>query len=347
MPQLHASSLYKSIFVLAAIVLGLTFIYFIHNVILLFIFGAVVAYALNPVIGWLHRRRVPRIASILVVLLVLLSMATVGFSYLIPALIDQVQTIIANIPGWVSAESKWWQQMVAQQPFLASYQLDSQEIVKRMTSVTQTVLEVVGSLLTIVAGLLIALIIGLYALVNPTHIADSVLRMVPPLHQATVRRVAREINVRIGGWLRGIITLSFATMVVTYLVYHFVFHLPYALTLAVVTAMLEIIPIVGPITAAIIAGASAFMQEPMLGVYVVLFYTSWRFTTDYWLTPKIMGTHVGLHPLTIIFAVLAMAELFGAIGLFLAIPTAATIKIIIEEVYIPHIHKQQAVPDEA
>jgi len=338
--QLTTSSLYKSVIVFIAAILGLFFIYLIRNVIILFVLAAILAYAVNPLVSWLDAHRVRRIFSVIVVIGGLVAASIIGISYLIPAIIDQIQAISANIPSWARDANSIWTDLVERAPFLGTYQLDTQAIVDRATAATEPILGLIQGVITLVIALVLTIVIALYALVEPHKIKSALTTLVPPSQQELANRLIKQVNLRIGGWLRGIIIIATTTSVVSYVFYAYVFQLPYALTLAVATGLFEIVPILGPIVAGVVAGGVAFFHEPILGLYVVLFITVTRLIVDYWLAPKVMGHQVGIHPLAVIFSVLVMAELVGPVGIFLAVPVAAIFKIIIDEVYVPRISGQ-------
>lgn len=335
--QLTNSSLYKSVFVFIAAILGLFFVFYIREVLILFVLGAILAYAVNPLVSWLDSHRVSRVFSVIVVVGGIVAASIVGISYLIPAIIDQVQAISGQIPNWVRTANSLWGDLVERAPFLGTYQIDTQQLVERATAATEPILGLIQGVITLVVALILTIVIALYSLVDPHKIKNALTTLVPPTQKELADRLILQVNLRIGGWLRGIIIIAITTSLVSYVFYAYVFKLPYALTLAVATGLFEVVPILGPIVAGVVAGSVAFFHEPILGLYVVLFITVTRLIVDYWLAPKVMGHQVGVHPLAVIFSVLVMAELIGPVGIFLAVPVAAILKIIVDEVYVPRI----------
>lgn len=338
--QLTTSSLYKSVIVFIAAILGLVFVYMIRDVLILFVLAAILAYAVNPLVSWLDAHRIRRTFSVIVVIGGLVAASIVGISYLIPAIIDQVQAISANIPSWVRDANSLWTDLVERAPFLGTYQIDTQQLVEQATAATEPILGLIQGVITLIVALVLIIVIALYSLVDPHKLKNALTTMVPPTQQELANRLVKQVNLRIGGWLRGIIIIAITTSVVSYIFYAYVFKIPYALTLAVATGLFEVVPILGPIVAGVVAGGVAFFHEPILGLYVVLFITVTRLIVDYWLAPKVMGHQVGIHPLAVIFSVLVMAELIGPVGIFLAVPVAAILKIVIDEVYVPRISGQ-------
>jgi predicted PurR-regulated permease PerM len=115
---------------------------------------------------------------------------------------------------------------------------------------------------------------------------------------------------------------------------HFVFHLKYALLIAILSGFLEIIPVLGPILATTIATVVGIAQIGVdSALFIILCYTGARWAEDYIIVPRVMGHYVELHPLAVIFAVLCGEVIAGALGMLIAIPVAASIKVILDFCY--------------
>jgi predicted PurR-regulated permease PerM len=103
------------------------------------------------------------------------------------------------------------------------------------------------------------------------------------------------------------------------------FHVPYAAILGVAAGLAEFVPIIGPVMIALVSAVVAGLNAPMLGVWVLLFLGILRVIEDYVIYPRLMGSNIHLHPLGVILAVLAGAELGGAIGVILSVPILAIV----------------------
>jgi predicted PurR-regulated permease PerM len=154
---------------------------------------------------------------------------------------------------------------------------------------------------------------------------------VPRERRNEVRNVSFEIHQTLGRFLRRQLVLVALVAVATFLGLEFIFHLRYALPLAVATGLVEIIPFIGPVLAGSVAAIIAISQggtSLMLGV--IVFYFVVRQIEDQIVAPVVLGRAVELHPLIVIFSVLAGGVLFGVLGTLAAVPFAASIKVILE-----------------
>jgi predicted PurR-regulated permease PerM len=176
-----------------------------------------------------------------------------------------------------------------------------------------------------------------YLLLNGQRSVNYLYRFVPDDRVAQVRRVAGRIHIVLGRYLRGQLYLILIMTVASYIVLR-VFKVPYALPIAIGTGILEIIPFVGPIIATTLASLVALSTHgigPMLGVLIAYFVL--RQIEDQIVVPQVIGRVVHLDPVVTIFVVLAGERLAGIIGVLLAVPLAAVMRVIIDEVFPPKV----------
>lgn len=178
---------------------------------------------------------------------------------------------------------------------------------------------------------ILVLILVFYFLLDAERFGRFFIRFAPPDQRDNVRNTAVEIHMVLGRYLRGQLLLIFLMSVITWIGLAFVFHLPYALALGIMTGVLEVLPLVGPVVAGGIAAAIALVAHgPQTALWVVLFYFVMRQLEDQLIMPIVVGHSVELHPVATIFAVLVGGALAGFIGLVLAVPVAAAIKVVLD-----------------
>lgn len=176
-----------------------------------------------------------------------------------------------------------------------------------------------------------------YLLLNGQRSVNYLYRFVPDDRVAQAQRVAGRIHIVLGRYLRGQLYLILIMSVASYVALR-VFGVPYALPIAIGTGVLEIIPFVGPIIAATIASLVALSTQgvgPMLGVLIAYFVL--RQLEDQIVVPQVIGRVVHLDPVVTIFVVLAGERLAGIIGVLLAVPLAAAVRVIIDEIFPPKV----------
>jgi predicted PurR-regulated permease PerM len=173
-----------------------------------------------------------------------------------------------------------------------------------------------------------------YFLIDGQNFFRYLLRFVPPEHRLHVQHLSAQIHRVLGRYLRGQLVLIVVMSVVTFVVLEWVFRLPYALWLGILTGILEVIPLIGPISAAAIACTIGFSQGgPNEAAGLAIAYFVLRQVEDQLVMPLIVGRAVHVHPLVTIFAVLVGEKIAGVLGMILAVPVAAVIKVVLDYAY--------------
>lgn len=173
-----------------------------------------------------------------------------------------------------------------------------------------------------------------YMLVDGRQLFLYLLRFVPAEHRRHVRWVAAEVHVVLGRYLRGQLLLVCLMSLVTFSVLEWIFHLPYALWVGIITGFLEIIPLIGPVAAGVIACTIGFTRgganeaAALAVTYLVL-----RQVEDQLVMPIVVGRAVHVHPLATIFSVLVGEKIGGILGMILAVPVVASIKVVLDYAY--------------
>jgi predicted PurR-regulated permease PerM len=181
---------------------------------------------------------------------------------------------------------------------------------------------------------LLVIIVSFYLLMSGKQIGAYMLRFVPAGSRTRTGYVAGRIHTVLGAYLRGQLLLILLMSVVSFLVLQFVFNVPYAIPLAILTGFVEILPLIGPAIATVVAAGVALAAHgtgAAVGVIIVFFVL--RELEDNLVMPFVVGRAVELHPLVTIFAVLAGGQIAGIIGMLLAVPVTAAIKVILDFLY--------------
>ena len=183
-------------------------------------------------------------------------------------------------------------------------------------------------------SLLVCVVSSIYFTLDSQAVGRFFLRYVPENRRSGVIELFGQMNVMLSKYVRGQIMLIVIMSTVAWLFLHFALHMKYALPVAILSGFLEIIPVLGPIlatTTATLVGISQF--GPQAALAIIVFYTLARWIEDYVVVPKIIGHAVELHPLAVIFAVLCGETLAGGLGMLIAIPVAACVKLILDFYY--------------
>lgn len=308
-----------------------------------FIWAAVTAYLLFPVVARLERRlHLPRVAAIAVVYVVLIGFLVIAGFQIVPLAVNQVRSLATELPDLIANA----REELVKEPEIryAGFVVDTREVDARIDKLAQEVAERFGReavplvlhTVELLIKTLVYLLTVFYFLLHGDTLLRKLRELAPPRHQETVRRVTGQVNGTFGAYIRGQLILFVIMSAATFVVLT-ILGVEYALVLALATGALELIPIIGPWSAGTIAVLVALSQgtapygwsQPQLAIAVGISYFVLRMIEDHFVIPQLIGRIVRLHPILVIFGVLAGASLGGMLGLLLAVPTLAAGKIIV------------------
>ena len=185
-----------------------------------------------------------------------------------------------------------------------------------------------------------------YMLIDGYSFFHYVLRFEPLEQRTHIEFLSAEIHRVLGRYLRGQLLLIVLMSLVTFVILEWLFRLPYALWMGILTGILEIIPLIGPITAGAIACTIGFSQggaSEAAGLAITYFVL--RQVEDQLVMPIVVGRAVHVHPLVTIFAVLTGEKIGGVLGMIIAVPIAAAIKVVLDYAY-PRVAARIEIPGE-
>jgi predicted PurR-regulated permease PerM len=301
-----------------------------------FLVAAILAYFGSPAVTWAERRRIPRTLGTLLVMLVILVLLLGLLFVLIPLLHSEITQAVRRLPQLVAElntrVAPWLHDTLG-----VELQLDMatvrQLISENIESAETLSLKVLSSLKTggtVVLGILINLalipVVMFYLLRDWNRIVDRVDDLLPRRWLPRVRKIAHEIDKVLAEFLRGQLSVM-GVLAVYYAVGLSIAGLQFALPIGILTGLLVFIPYVGFGLGLILGTLAALLQWSGLPGFlaVVAVYGVGQLLENYVLVPWLVGDRIGLHPLAVIFALLAFGELFGFAGVLLALPVSAAL----------------------
>lgn len=327
------------IFWLAALAVFILALWLLSDILLPFIAGLAIAYLLTPLADRLERLGVNR----LVAALLIITVAVVAFVYLIllvaPILGSQLTSFFEKVPGYVtklqsllSDPSRPWVQKVLGGGFNADKGINDlvSQGVGWLTTFLKSLWSSGRALVSLFSLVVVTPVVAFYLIYDWHRMIRTVDEAVPLQHRETVRQLAREIDAAIAGFVRGqtavcLILGSFYAVALT------VSGLNFGLLIGLISGLITFIPYVGSMTGLVLAVGIAVAQFwPAWGSILVVLgiFLVGQFLEGNVLSPKLVGGSVGLHPVWLIFALLAFGYLFGFVGLLVAVPMAATIGVL-------------------
>ena len=294
-----------------------------------FLFALVLAYLLSPAVSALERRRLAPWLSVLVVYaavaLILAAVATEA----VPVLVREGQHIVAGYPSYtraarVGAGAFWraYQRVPLPAPVRAEANRLIADVAVGIRYAARGTLRVLAAGVPVLAAMVVAPFLAYYMLRDRVRLWAGFWRLFPPRRRPRVAALLSELDLAVGGFLRGQILVALVVGALALLV-AVLFRLPYPLFIALLAAVTDIIPYVGPLLGALPAVAFAVLRSPVEGLWVLLAFLAIHELEGTVVSPYLLGTQVGLHPLLVFGAILVGGDLFGLAGMLLAVPALA------------------------
>ncbi len=308
----------------------------VRSVLILLLISAFLAIGLNPAVEAMERRGVKRGRAVGIVLLGVLAFF-VGFGFaVVPPIIDQIGQLGDKAPDYLRQLQE--NRRVASLDGRFHFLTRAREYIDNPggagTKVFGGVLGVGKVVFSAFFSTLTVLILTLYFLSNLPTIKASAYRAVPRSRRARVGLLADEILERVGGYVGGALVIAACAGITTFIVL-LIFHVPYPVALALLVALTDLIPLVGATVGAAVVTVVAFFVSTKVGIFVGVYYAAYQQLENYVLYPRVMKRSVDVSPAATVVAVLIGGSLLGVLGALLAIPIAAAVQLVLQEVVIP------------
>lgn len=307
-----------------------------------FVFAALLGWLGDPMVDRLQARGLKRNTAVILVFSAMTLLLVIAAVLMIPLLEQQIVTLVDSLPRYrdwfVQVALPWVEHRTGLQ--VLSW-LDPERLFQLIREHWQsaggmaaTVLGYVSrsgfALMGWLANIVLLPVLAFFFLRDWDLLVERVGALVPRDHYDTVRRLALESNDVLGGFLRGQLTVMLI-LGVLYAIGLWAVGLNLGILIGLVAGLLTFVPYLGPASIVIFGGIAALVQfadwQHLAGVAVV--FTVGQLIESYWLTPKLVGDKIGLHPMAVIFAVMAGGTLFGFLGMLLALPVAAVANVLL------------------
>jgi len=308
----------------------------VRNALMLVYISALVAIGLSPLVNALERKRlmrqqVPRWAAILVIYLCILALIVSIAILVIPPIVMQARELAMEFPRLLHQGQQW-----LIDHGLLTREISAREAVQQTAGTSgaqDTIGLIVGAVFGFVGGifgLITMLVLAFYLLVDSNGLMLVFVRLFPKETRARVEGACRRVTNKVSAWLGGQLLLG-GIIGGTAALGLFLMGVPFFYVLALIAGLGEMIPIVGPILSAVPAIAVALSVKPTLALAVIAFFFAQQQLENHLLVPKIMQRQVGISPVFVIVALLIGGSLLGVIGAILAVPTAAILQVVFQE----------------
>jgi predicted PurR-regulated permease PerM len=326
---------------MAAVSAALIALWSVINIVILVLIAAVLAIGLDPAVRFIERRGRSRGRAVALIFLVALAIAIMFAWLVIPPLVTQVGELADDIPGYVErlstrddALGRYFQENdVAEK--LRTFVKD---VPKKITNSFGTIVGVAGKVGGQIFNVLTVAILTIYFMSSLPRMRRTAALWFAPGMRDRAEAVMDQAISRIGAYVAGILTTA-SIAGTSALVFFSVLGLiglgiPFAVPLAVFSGLLGLIPAVGAYIGAAPAVIVGFFQSPLTGILILIYFIVYQQVENYVIQPRIMKNAVNLSPVAVVISTLVFGSLAGFAGAVLALPAAATIKVILVELFL-------------
>ena len=328
-------------FWLITAVLFSVFLYLFSDILLPFVAGMALAYFLDPVADRLQKLGLSRLMATVVILVCFLVLLVLGLVIIIPVLASQMADFAAKVPGYLER----LQQLITDfnpQWLEQRFGVDAQGLREGLNSLIKsgfgfvtTIFQGIWSsgvaLFSIASLFVVTPVVAFYMLLDWDRMVAVVDSWIPRDHVVTVRQIARDINTAIAGFVRGQGTLCLI-LGILYAVGLTLTGLNFGVLIGLFAGLVSFIPYVGSLLGLVLSIGVAFVQFwpdwTMVAAVAAVFFIG-QFIEGNILQPRLVGKSVGLHPVWLMFALVAFGAMFGFVGLLVAVPSAAAVAVLV------------------
>ncbi len=340
-----AASKSNRLFWLTLFVFFCAFVYVLRSVLLPFVAGIIIGYLLDPLVDRFVKLKISRTWATILVLVLVILLIIPALILLVNVIDSQLGTFISVAPNYVSSLLKKAEPLLVQLkdmfPTLEADKIreyiraNAANNLKLLGKIIRSVISGGMAVVNLISLLLITPVVAFYMLRDWDKFIEKVRSLLPRKSKKFIEQQAREIDRTLAGFIRGQLSVCVILGSFYAIGLHLV-GLDLGLLVGFLAGIISFIPYVGSISGFIVSIALAFAQFDTMGpiISVVVVFMVGQFLEGNFLTPKLVGDNVGLHPVWVMFALLAGGVLLGFLGLMIAVPTAAVIGVLIRHAII-------------
>ena len=315
---------------------------FLKSVFAPFLIAMIISYVLNPVVTLLAERKVPRGVAVLLIYAVFASAVTVVLLNVIPMFVSQVEQLNRHAPE-LTMRAQSLMNDLNNSSFLpeslrTAIDKSLLNLEKKLSEAAIGFVNNIGAMLNVMFIAFIIPFLAFYILKDFDAFERGLIAYVPRSSRQGVIRLFKDIDEALGSYIRGQFIVCVIVGFLAYIGYWLI-GLPYPLLLASIVAVTNVIPYLGPFIGAAPALVRASTVSVKMMLLVVVVNTICQIVEGNVISPQVVGRTLHMHPLTIIFALLAGGELAGLVGMILAVPIFAASKVVLQHLFAYYVRR--------
>jgi len=303
-----------------------------------FAVGALVGYFLNPLATRMERIGIPRVVAATVLIITMMTLIAATVIVVVPVLLTEANDLIRAIPDQYEAARRALIRIMPGDTIAESAGAASDVVEGVRETLSEAGVTVLGGVITslnsivrLVVFWVLMPVVAFYLLMDWQRLVHGVDMLVPRGNLATVRRLARDVDTAISGYLRGVIIVC-AILAIYYATLLELAGLDYGLLVGFIAGLVSFIPYIGAFVGGALAigiAVAQFWEQPVYIAPVVAIFVVGQILEGQILVPRIVGGTINLHPVWLLFAVFAFGYLFGLAGAIAAVPLAAALAVLV------------------
>jgi predicted PurR-regulated permease PerM len=294
------------------------------------------ALGLEPAVSWFVNHKLPRWAATTLVFVIFLAMLGAFVAAAIPPLVQQASELIKQAPHYIQQAQDHSSAIGRLNDRLHLQQRITDTINGSGGSVVNEVVSAGSAVFGAVADSLIVIVLTVYFLVDMPRIRTNLYRLVPHTRRPRAILIGDEVFAKVGAYVLGNVLISVIAGAATFF-WLMAFDVPYPLLLGIFVALLDLVPVVGSTIAGVVVAAVALTVSLPICIATTVFFVVFRLLEDYLLVPRIIGGAVKVPAMITVVAVLIGGALLGIVGALVAIPIAAALLMLTQEVLYPRL----------
>lgn len=300
-----------------------------------FFIAFILAYLLDPLVDYLEKKGINRTGAILLIYLTLIGIISTSVVYGLPKIISELNTFADTIPHYtkqVQGYIKAFQKNYSRVDIPESIRVITDDTIKQVENyliqIAQSAAQSFVYFFTKIFDIILAPILAFYLLKDFDYFKELLLNLLPASHKKDLLLLGQQMDKVLKSFLRGHLIVALIVGGLTALGLTLI-GMEFALVLGLIAGIFNIIPYFGALFGTIPAVLLASLQSKKMALYVLLIMIIIQQLEGNVISPKILGKSLGLHPMLIIFALLAGGHLFGVLGMILAVPFTGILKILL------------------
>ncbi len=333
---LSAKAIAKIVLIVVGVLFSLYLIYLLRQPLTWVFLAIFLAVALSRPVNFLNRHMKRSLAIMTVYLGLLATIVLLGL-LLIPPLVNEVNDLADNAPQYVEDVREYVNKNETLRNLEEDYDIttkleeEASKLPERLGGAAGTLSDIGFGIVERIFALVTILVLTAFLLGSGHRWVDSFVNLQPPERRDRVRRVLRDMANAVSGYVNGALLISFIDGAAAFIVLT-ILGVPFAAPLAVVMGVMALIPLVGATIGAVIVGiVTAFSDFPRDTIIWTIYAIAYQQFENNVIQPQVQRRTVQLHPFIVLVSVLCGAALMGVLGALIAIPIAASVKILVED----------------